>query len=215
MNGELIDGYTNLPLPFFEIDLSINGDPLITFKTDENGIFIIDNYKKKSLYFYELTTDHKYHSLTSYSFTMKYYPDRKIKVFLYPTEEYENQMASKQESERNLHDTCLKDSNMIGRYSESQASFPGGTSELFRYISENVSYPNESIELNDQGRVIASFVVECDGTISNIVIEKGVSKAIDMEAKRLIRAMPKWIPGCTVSGPARARINLPINFVFR
>ena len=86
------------------------------------------------------------------------------------------------------------------------------TVAMQRWIGENVQYPQTSIEMNEQGRVYLSFVVEVDGSISNISIERGVSADLDREAKRLLRQMPKWIPGEAKGHKVRTRCRLPINF---
>jgi TonB family protein len=93
-----------------------------------------------------------------------------------------------------------------------EAGFPGGTAGLQRWIVQNVQYPQTSIEMNEQGRVYLSFVIEKDGSISNIVIERGVSPDLDREAKRVVRTMPNWIPGEEKGKRARVRCRLPINF---
>ena len=93
-----------------------------------------------------------------------------------------------------------------------EASFPGGASALQRWISENVQYPQTSIEMNEQGKVYLSFVVEMDGSISNISIERGVSPDLDKEAKRVLRKMPNWEAGEAKGKKARTRCRLPINF---
>lgn len=95
---------------------------------------------------------------------------------------------------------------------DKEAFFDGGAAAMQRWISENVVYPQTSIEINEQGKVYLSFVVEKDGSISNIAIERGVSPDLDREAKRLLRAMPKWIPGESKGQKARTRCRLPINF---
>ena len=93
-----------------------------------------------------------------------------------------------------------------------EASFLGGTVEMQKWIMNNVHYPQTAIELNEQGRVYLSFVVEKDGTISNINVERGVSDDLNREAKRLLRNMPKWIAGEAAGKKARTRCRLPINF---
>lgn len=93
-----------------------------------------------------------------------------------------------------------------------EASFPGGPAALQRWISENVQYPQTSIEMNEQGKVYLSFVVETDGSISNIAIERGVSSDLDKEAKRVVRKMPNWEAGEAKGKKARTRCRLPINF---
>lgn len=93
-----------------------------------------------------------------------------------------------------------------------EASFFGGAAAMQRWIAENVNYPQASIEMNEQGRVYLSFVVEADGSLSNIAIERGVSQDLDKEAKRLIRKMPNWEAGEAKGKKARTRCRLPINF---
>ena len=87
-----------------------------------------------------------------------------------------------------------------------------GASAMMKWINKNVNYPQTSIEMNEQGRVFLSFVVEKDGSISNIAVERGVSMDLDREAKRVVRKMPNWIPGESSGRKVRARCRLPINF---
>lgn len=93
-----------------------------------------------------------------------------------------------------------------------EAQFPGGAASLQKWIANNVNYPQTAIEMNEQGRVYLSFVVEEDGSISNVAIVKGVSSDLDKEAKRLVRSMPKWTPGEAKGEKARTRCQIPINF---
>jgi len=93
-----------------------------------------------------------------------------------------------------------------------EATFPGGAAAMQKWIADNVKYPQTSIEMNEQGRVYLSFVVEPDGSISNIAVERGVSGDLDREAKRLLRKMPPWIAGEAKGRKARTRCRLPINF---
>ena len=93
-----------------------------------------------------------------------------------------------------------------------EATFPGGGAAMQRWIANNVKYPQTAIEMNEQGRVYLSFVVEPNGSITNISIERGVSSDLDREAKRLLRKMPKWTAGEARGRKARTRCRLPINF---
>lgn len=93
-----------------------------------------------------------------------------------------------------------------------EATFPGGPAEMQKWIAKNVQYPQTSIELGEQGKVYVSFVVEPDGTVSGVQVERGVSDDLDREAKRLVRSMPKWTPGEAGGKKARTRCRLPINF---
>ena len=92
------------------------------------------------------------------------------------------------------------------------AGFPGGAAAMMKWINDNISYPETSIEMNEQGRVFLQFVVEKDGTITNVKVDRGVSLDLDKEAKRVIRNMPNWIPGEIGGRAVRARCRLPINF---
>ena len=93
-----------------------------------------------------------------------------------------------------------------------EAVFPGGAAELQKWINSNVQYPQTSIEMNEQGRVYLSFVVEANGEVSDVKIERGVSKDLDKEAKRVARKMPKWEAGEVSGKKVRTRCRLPIIF---
>ena len=109
-------------------------------------------------------------------------------------------------------ETVIEVQEEIIEFPDVEAGFPGGTAELQRWIVQNIQYPQTSIEMNEQGRVYLSFVVEADGSISNIAVERGVSADLDKEAKRVVRTMPKWTPGEAKGKKARVRCRLPINF---
>jgi protein TonB len=100
----------------------------------------------------------------------------------------------------------------IIEFPDVEAEFIGGAQALMKYIQTNIQYPPTSIEMNEQGKVYLSFVVEPDGSISNVVVERGVSPDLDREAKRVVRSMPKWKPGETKGKKSRTRCRLPINF---
>jgi len=109
-------------------------------------------------------------------------------------------------------ETVIAVEEEIIEFPDVEAAFPGGPASMQKWIGENVQYPETSIDLNEQGRVYLSFVVETDGSISNIAIERGVSTDLDKEAKRLLRNMPAWAPGEAKGKKSRTRCRLPINF---
>lgn len=74
-------------------------------------------------------------------------------------------------------------------------SFPGGDSQLMRFINSNREYPKEAYQKGIQGRVTCSFVVNTDGSISHISILRGVEASLNREAIRVLSQMPEWIPG--------------------
>jgi len=90
-----------------------------------------------------------------------------------------------------------------------EAEFPGGASEMIKWINENINYP-ENYHGENYGKIYVSFVVEKDGSLTNINIERGVSIEMDREAKRLIRSMPKWTPGEAGGKVVRSRYRIPI-----
>lgn len=109
----------------------------------------------------------------------------------------------------------VKVAEEIIEFPDVEASFPGGAAALKQYIRDNVVYPEMAMEMNEQGKVYLSFVVEKDGAITNIKVERGVSSDLDREAKRVVRSMPKWVPGETKGKSVRTKCSLPIVFVIQ
>ncbi len=95
---------------------------------------------------------------------------------------------------------------------EKQPEFPGGTAELFKYLSKAIKYPVIAQENGIQGRVVCSFVVNRDGSIVDIQVARGVDPSLDKEAVRVISEMPKWKPGEQRGKPVRVRFILPVQF---
>ncbi len=95
---------------------------------------------------------------------------------------------------------------------EQMPSFPGGEAALMQYLSKNIKYPPFAEENNIQGRVICSFVVERDGSVTDIHIAKGVDPSLDKEAIRVVSGMPKWIPGRQNGQSVRVKYTLPVTF---
>jgi protein TonB len=93
------------------------------------------------------------------------------------------------------------------------AAYIGGYTEMIHFIQSNLNYPQDAIELNEQGKVYVSFVVDTDGSVKGVQVERGVSKSIDREAARIVRSFPKWIPGELNYSKVKTRVRLPINFV--
>jgi TonB family protein len=92
------------------------------------------------------------------------------------------------------------------------ASYNGGAAEMQRFIANNVMYPQESIHMNEQGRVFVSYIVEVDGTITHVKVVKGSSPFLDAEAIRLVRIMQNWEPATCGANKVRSVCHLPINF---
>ncbi len=95
---------------------------------------------------------------------------------------------------------------------EQMPSFPGGQSALMEYLSKNVKYPVVAQENGVQGRVVVSFVVERDGSITDVKVVKSVDPSLDREAMRVISSMPNWIPGKQNGSAVRVKFNVPVSF---
>lgn len=96
---------------------------------------------------------------------------------------------------------------------EKMPSFPGGEAALMGYLRDNVKYPTIAQENGIQGRVFVQFVVGKTGDISKINVVRGVDPALDKEAIRVVKSMPKWEPGQQRGKAVNVQFMLPINFV--
>lgn len=97
-------------------------------------------------------------------------------------------------------------------FAEVSPSYAGGQAALMKFLSENMRYPQIDIETGTQGRVICTFVVEKDGSITDIKVLRGLSPSIDKEAIRVISEMPAWKPGFQNGKAVRVKFTLPIQF---
>lgn len=104
------------------------------------------------------------------------------------------------------------DNDEVLSVAEEMPQFPGGMKALSAYLSENIKYPEEAREQGLGGRVIVTFVVEKDGTISEAKAVRKVSPALDAEAERVIMSMPKWNPGKLKGKAVRVKYTVPIIF---
>lgn len=93
-----------------------------------------------------------------------------------------------------------------------QPSFPGGMQEMMKFISENRKYPAEAKAKDIHGKVIVAFVVERDGSLSDVKIRRGIGYGCDEEAIRVIKSMPKWTPGKQNGKAVRVSFMLPVTF---
>ncbi len=107
----------------------------------------------------------------------------------------------------------IEDEEPIFAVAEEAPEFPGGQDALMKYLANNLNYPKAALTASISGRVIISFVIEADGTISNIKVVRGVNKDLDAEAIRVVQSMPKWIPGKQRGKAVRVQYTLPVKFV--
>jgi protein TonB len=95
---------------------------------------------------------------------------------------------------------------------EQMPSFPGGNAALMEYLQQNVKYPVVAQENGVQGRVVVSFVVEKDGSITDVKVVRSVDPSLDKEAARVVKSMPRWIPGKQNGSAVRVKYNVPVSF---
>lgn len=95
---------------------------------------------------------------------------------------------------------------------EQKPEFVGGEAAMYKWLSENIVYPSAASEEGVQGRVVVEFVVGKDGSITNVRVLRPRHPALDKEAVRVVKAMPKWIPGRNNGQPVKVTYTLPVTF---
>jgi periplasmic protein TonB len=93
--------------------------------------------------------------------------------------------------------------------------FPGGDEGRIKFFFDNIKYPDIAKQIGVQGKVFFTFIVEKDGSISNIKLLRGIGAGCDEEAERVLALMPKWKPGRQNGREVRVQFNMPIAFVLR
>ena len=95
---------------------------------------------------------------------------------------------------------------------EDMPAFPGGMEAMIQFISSNIKYPADAKKQKVDGRVLVNFVVEKDGSITEVKVIKPAFPSLDAEAVRVVKAMPKWKPGYQNGKAVRVKFTMPINF---
>ncbi|HSB92533.1 MAG TPA: energy transducer TonB [Flavitalea sp.] len=95
---------------------------------------------------------------------------------------------------------------------EQTATPQGGMVAFYKYVNSNLRYPAQALRMQIQGRVFVEFVVDRDGSITNVLVVKGIGAGCDEEAARVVQHAPQWIPGKQRGKPVRQRMVLPITF---
>jgi protein TonB len=98
---------------------------------------------------------------------------------------------------------------------ESMPVYPGGESALYTYLAENIKYPQMAKESGIQGRVFVTFVVERDGSVTDVRVLRGIGGGCDEEAVRVVKGMPRWTPGKQRGKSVRVQYNLPVKFTLQ
>lgn len=95
---------------------------------------------------------------------------------------------------------------------EQMPEYPGGMQAMIEFLQTNMKYPEDAAKQKVEGRVMVQFVVETDGSVSDVHVAKQVFPSLDAEAIRVVQAMPKWTPGKEKGKVVRVKYNLPIVF---
>ena len=105
------------------------------------------------------------------------------------------------------------ESDEIFQIVEDQPGFPGGQEALHRFLQQNIRFPAIAREAGIQGTVFVTFVVERDGSVTNVRVLRGIGGGCDEEAIRVVSMMPRWTPGKQRGRPVRVQFNMPIRFM--
>lgn len=186
--------------------------------TNEAGDFIFYNLKDKTL---DITV---YKDDTT-TLRRHFYNKKKI-----DTKEYfqiRSYLNLKEEINQKVDEIILQTIQSFGYYSlselpdsanckhgsiQKESTFYGGFSFFLKYIGMYTEYPQESIENEESGKIYIACVINPDGSVSEIQVERGISKLLDQEAKRVVKDMPRWIPSFCNGVPVKTRVRFPIIF---
>ena len=102
--------------------------------------------------------------------------------------------------------------NVVYDITETLPQFPGGQGVMMKYLAANIKYPASAVKAKKQGRVIVSFVIQKDGSVTNARIVRSVDPELDAEALRIVKAMPNWTPGTQDGKPVNVRYTIPVVF---
>ena len=95
---------------------------------------------------------------------------------------------------------------------ETMPYFPGGQELMQKYLADNIKYPASAVKAKKQGRVIVTFIVQKDGSITHAKIVRSIDSELDAEALRVVKGMPKWTPGTQFGKPVSVKYTLPVKF---
>ena len=109
----------------------------------------------------------------------------------------------------------ITEEDEIFEFIEEQAQFPGGDRELYKFLNSKVKYPQLALDSGIKGTVYVTFIVEKDGSITDIKVARGIGGGCDEEAVRVVRSMPRWKPGKQKGEFVRVKYTLPFQFNFK
>ena len=118
-----------------------------------------------------------------------------------------------QEEETEIEPPPPPDEDAVSlRVVEDVPQFPGGLTEFIKWLSRNLKYPSELQERQVQGKVVAEFIVNTDGSITDVKVVGSLNPQCDAEVLRVLRMMPRWTPGILNDEPCRTKVCIPVVF---
>jgi protein TonB len=106
----------------------------------------------------------------------------------------------------------VTDPGKSGNKVEKQPEYPGGTSQLFNFIRQNLKYPSKALKLKLEGKVYVGFTIKADGSVANVDAMRGIGAGCDEEAVRVVKLMPKWKPAENGGKPVDVSLVVPVIF---
>jgi len=196
---EVIDGFTLEPVDTFDLKI-IAGRAKI--KQTYSGTILIEKVKKGTKI---LLTNPNYMDL-EIEVSGKKRPT--VPTLFIPTENLLNTYHSRYA----YYSNPVQTEDTVFNSVDEPASFIGDAAALKKYIAETVNYPEKCMEYGTSGKVYLKFIVEKDGTVSNVKVLKGVNQLMDAECVRVVKKMPRWKPAKNKGIVVRSYFNLPIAF---
>lgn len=183
---------------------------LVTFYMDEEATALDERFENKgfvcgaeNIYIYNLRTKKVYKVLDDIvADNKKYLPDENS---LPPVHD---EGADEEVQDSGLSQSTSADQGVV----EVAPTYPGGTEAFLGFVYKNLKYPKDAAKNGDQGKVIVSFVIDVDGSVTDAKIVRGVSPSIDRETLRVIKMSPKWTPGTRNGKPVRVSWTCPVFF---
>lgn len=106
----------------------------------------------------------------------------------------------------------IEDTDKVESIVEKMPSYVGGLEEFYKFVGKNLKYPAQARRMGIEGKVFVHFIVDKDGSLSDIKVVKGIGAGCDEEVERIIHKSPKWNPGKQRGNPVRVRMMMPITF---
>jgi TonB family protein len=213
---------TKEPIIGAKVSASIHRKILYNGVTDSTGKVIIENMTGKYVSIDITDPNTKYQKGYSSYFNNKRVSEEKFVYLRWIEQDEENEFNAINEKYPNndsiysIHEISKQSSSSnVDSINYVPPGFPGGPGELQRFISATVRYPEDCIKKDIQGRVFLSFIIQEDGTVTNVRVDRGVNKSLDKESKRVMYYMPKWKPA-TLNGKAiKSKAGAPVVYTLQ